>query len=146
MRNEEQTQEHDATARHLKQADRFGASVSFLCAIHCALLPLLIAVIPALGVNIGGLADIDQALVIFVTCFGLLMLAIGYRRHRAYRAWALLIPGLILVWLGAFSFLHEHGIMHAIIMTIGGLLIAAAHIMNLRLNHRLDQHRRGAAC
>src|SRR6478672_8405035 len=30
-------------------ADRFGATASFLCAIHCALLPFVIAVLPALG-------------------------------------------------------------------------------------------------
>jgi hypothetical protein len=36
-------------------ADRFGATASFLCAIHCAALPLVIAALPALG--LGFLAD-----------------------------------------------------------------------------------------
>ena len=30
--------------------DRIGASGSLLCAIHCALLPLLIALLPSLGI------------------------------------------------------------------------------------------------
>ena len=50
-------------------------------------------------------------------------------------AWMLLIPGLVLVWVGAFSPLHTHSITHAVVMTAGGLLLAAAHMINLRLTH-----------
>ncbi len=119
----------------LRSADRLGFTASFLCAIHCALLPLALALLPALGLQMGGWIDLDQAFVVFATVLGLCTLAVGYRRHRAFHAWALLLPGLALVWAGAFTPLHDHSALHALVMTIGGLLLAAAHLLNLRLTH-----------
>ena len=124
-----------ASSCNLKQADRLGFAASFLCALHCALLPLALAVLPTLGLSIGGQVDLDQAFTVFATLLGVTTLAIGFRRHRAFRAWALLVPGLVLVWLGAFTVLHTHGLAHAAIMTVGGLMIAGAHLLNLRLSH-----------
>jgi len=123
---------HDST---LQRADRVGLAASFLCAVHCALLPVLLALLPAFGLNMGGWIDIDQAFVIFATLLGATTLTLGWRRHRAFRAWALLLPGLVLVWAGAFTHLHDHTITHAVVMTIGGLLLAGAHLLNLRLTH-----------
>lgn len=119
----------------LCRADRVGFAASFLCAVHCALMPLLLAVLPALGLNLGGWIDIDQAFVVFATLLGATTLSLGWRRHRAFHAWALLLPGLGLVWAGAFTHLHDHGVLHAVVMTIGGLLLAGAHLVNLRLTH-----------
>lgn len=119
----------------LRQADRLGFAASFVCAVHCALLPVALALLPALGLNFGGWIDFDQAFVVFATLLGLTTMSLGYRRHRAFRAWALLLPGLALVWLGAFSPLHDHTLGHAAIMVAGGLLLAGAHLLNLRLSH-----------
>lgn len=119
----------------LRRADRFGFAASFLCAIHCALLPILIALLPAFGLNVSGWIDLDQAFVIFATLLAGTTLTLGYRRHRAFRAWALLLPALALVWLATFSPLHHHDLTHAVLMTIGGLMLAAAHFVNLRLTH-----------
>jgi len=119
----------------LHNADRVGFAASFLCAVHCALLPLVLALLPAFGLKFGGWIDIDQAFVVFATLLGASTLTLGYRRHRVFRAWFWLLPGLGLVWLGAFTPLHDHGISHAVVMTIGGLLLAAAHFINLRLTH-----------
>ena len=123
------------THSSLRKADRLGLAASVLCAVHSALLPLAVALLPALGLNVGGWIDFDQAFVVFATVLGVTTLTVGYRRHRAFRAWALLLPGLALVWGGAFTRLHDHGLAHAAIMVAGGLLLAAAHLVNLRLSH-----------
>lgn len=125
---------HSPTLSLLK-ADRVGFAASFLCAIHCALWPLLLALAPAFGLELGGWIDLDQAFVVFATLLGVSTLALGWRRHRGFHAWMLLVPGLALVWVGAFSRLHTHSLNHAVVMTIGGLLLAAAHLVNLRLTH-----------
>lgn len=119
----------------LHKADRVGFAASFLCAIHCALWPWLLALAPAFGLELGGWIDLDQAFVVFATLLGVSTLTLGWRRHRAFHAWALLAPGLVLVWLGAFSPLHNHSMTHAIVMTVGGLLLSLAHLVNLRLTH-----------
>jgi len=119
----------------LHTADRVGFAGSFLCAVHCAVLPLVLALLPAFGLELGGWIDIDQAFVVFATLLGATTLTLGYRRHRVFRAWLWLLPGLGLVWLGAFTRLHNHSLTHALVMTSGGLLLAAAHLINLRLSH-----------
>lgn len=119
----------------LHKADRVGFAASFLCALHCALWPWLLALAPAFGLELGGWIDLDQAFVVFATLLGVSTLTLGWRRHRGFHAWALLVPGLVLVWVGAFSPLHNHSMSHAVVMTIGGLLLALAHLVNLRLTH-----------
>lgn len=127
----------------LTRADRVGFAASLLCAVHCALLPLALAVLPALGLGVGGWVDVDQAFVVFATLLGLSTLSLGVRRHRAFRAWALLLPGLALVWAGAFTALHDHSLLHALVMTAGGLLLAGAHLWNLRLTHAASLRAQG---
>lgn len=123
------------TESALRRADRVGFAASALCAVHCALLPLALALLPAFGLNLGGWIDFDQAFVVFATLLGATTLTLGYRRHRTFRAWALLLPGLLLVWAASFTALHDHSLAHAVVMVVGGTLLAAAHLVNLRLTH-----------
>ena len=125
-------------AHHHRHAllDRIGATGSLLCAIHCALLPLLIALLPSLGVSAWLAPGFEVGFVLFATLFGLAVLVWSYRRHRAMRALALLVPGLLVLWVGVlYPPLHESIIPHAVAMTFGGTLVGLAHIANLKLNH-----------
>lgn len=127
-----------AQAQRLQHTgDRIGMWASLVCAVHCALLPLVLALLPMLGLGALDLVDIDQAFVVFATVLGVTTLALGYRRHRAFGAWALLLPGLALVWANSFTALHDHSVWHAVMMVGGGLMIAAAHFLNFRLSHRV---------
>lgn len=116
--------------------DRLGATGSLLCAIHCALLPLLIAVLPTLGIAAWLDDGFERGFVAFATLLGLFTLIWGYRRHRAVRALWLLLPGLAALWLGiGYAPLHHSVAAHAVAMTLGGTLVGLAHLANLRLNH-----------
>ena len=126
----------ESSATLATTGDRVGMVGSMLCAVHCALLPFVIAALPALGIGALPWVDIDQAFTVFATFLGVTTLSWGYRRHRAFRAWLMLIPGLALVWLGSFTSLHDHSTAHMVVMVVGGLAIAAAHFVNLRLSHR----------
>ena len=116
--------------------DRIGATGSLVCALHCALLPLVIAALPSLGVA-DWLGDgFERVFVVFATLLGLFSVVWGYRRHRAVRALGLLLPGLAALWLGMlYDPLHHALLPHAIAMTFGGTLVGLAHLSNLRLNH-----------
>ena len=49
--------------------------------------------------------------------------------------WLLVAPGLALVWGGLLvRHAHDGGAVHASVMAAGGLLIGAAHLVNLRLS------------
>ena len=116
--------------------DRLGATGALLCAIHCALLPILIALLPSLGLSAAVAPSFEVGFVLFATLFGLAVLAWSYRRHRTLHALALLVPGLAVLWFGVlYPPLHESLVPHAVAMTFGGTLVALAHLANLRLNH-----------
>ena len=116
--------------------DSFGSLSAFVCALHCALLPFVLALLPALGLGVLATAGFEYGYVAFATVLALSSLWLGYRRHRVYRALAFLVPGLLAVWGGILvPELHENAIVHAITMTFGGTLIAVAHLINLRLTH-----------
>jgi hypothetical protein len=116
--------------------DRLGATGSLVCAVHCAVLPLLIALLPSLGIAVWLGEDFELGFVSFATLLGVFTLVWGYRRHRVVRALGLLIPGLVALWAGVlFAPLHHALVPHAITMTLGGTLVGLAHLANLRLNH-----------
>lgn len=119
--------------------DRLAAAGSLLCAIHCALLPLVIAMLPALGIAAWLGDGFEQGFVVFATLVGVFSIAWGYRRHGAVRALGLLLPGLVVLWLGIlYAPLHHALIPHALTMTLGGTLVGLAHLANLRLVHVHD--------
>ena len=124
--------------------DRFGAAGSLLCAVHCAVLPLALALVPSLGLAFLMRDGVELAVVVFVTGLGLSSLWMGYRRHHVLRALLLLGLGLGALWAGlAYPPLHHSRVPHAVVMTLGGVLVALAHLLNLRLNHR---HAHGPHC
>ncbi|NDK39311.1 MerC domain-containing protein [Pseudoxanthomonas gei] len=124
--------------------DRFGATGSVICAVHCALTPLLLAAIPSLGLSAWLGDGFERGFVLFVTVLGLFSLLWGYRRHRTFRALTLLLIGLAILWAGiSVSPLHHQVVVHAVVMTLGGALVGLAHIVNLRLNH---WHMHDASC
>jgi len=116
--------------------DRFAATGSLICAVHCAITPLLLALIPSLGLSIWLGDGFEYGFVMFVTVLGLVSLLWGYRRHRTFRALLMLLAGLAALWAGVLYVpLHESTVPHAVVMTLGGTLVAIAHVINLRLNH-----------
>ena len=125
----------DPATTMLSRGDRVGMIGSLLCAVHCALLPLVLALVPTLSLGAFALVDIDQAFTVFATLLGVTTLSFGFRRHRAFHAWVFLIPGLALVWLASFSPLHDHSVWHVLMMVAGGASMATAHFVNLRLTH-----------
>lgn len=121
--------------------DHAGALAATLCALHCALLPFLLAFIPGLGIGLFGSSLFESGFTVLASVVGVASLAWGWRNHRRLDAWQRLIPGLGLLWVGAFlPWAHDHAFIHALTMAAGGGLIAAAHWRNLQLtrNHRND--------
>lgn len=119
-------------------ADRFGATASFLCAIHCALLPFVIAVLPALGLAFLADHSIERGFVVFACALASVMLLLGYRRHRRLNALFLLLPAMALLLAGVIVDFDSAAVTHAWLVSTGGSLLALAHLVNLRLSHIHD--------
>lgn len=125
----------DATTL-VQMADRVGATASFLCALHCAALPFVLALLPALGLSFLADHTFERWFIAFATVLALTMLVRGYRRHGGPQALFLLAPGLVLLWLGGYV-VHLETIpwLHAVLVSLGGSSVAFAHIINLRLSN-----------
>ena len=116
--------------------DRVGATASMLCAVHCALLPFVLALLPLIGLEFLAGHTFER---VFVTCAALLAcvsLLTAYRRHRHPHALFLMVPGIALLLVGIAVNLDLHILVHTTCVVTGGVLVASAHVVNLVLAHR----------
>ncbi len=129
--------------------DGLGAGVSFACAIHCAALPLVFGLLPGVQLMLRswdsqwhGLAqwllwshEAERLVVSTVMVFAAIVLTRGFLRHRQRLP---LIVALIAggsMGVGAFGHWHSEDLLHVVLQVIGGLGMAAAHILNFRRLH-----------
>ena len=124
-------------------ADRFGATASFLCAVHCAALPLIIAALPALGLSFLANHRFERGFIAFASVLATTTFIVGFRRHRRFRAFWFLVPGLLFLAAGVIVDFDQSALTHAVLVSIGGTLVAVSHLTNLRLAHR---HVHDATC
>ncbi len=110
--------------------DTTGACLSFACAIHCLSMPLLIAVLPLIG--LGFFATERAELVLISGAIGLAIgsLAWGVRHHRSWRALLVLIVALAFI---ATARTAVEGTFEMVFYSIGGVLLASAHLVNRHL-------------
>lgn len=112
--------------------DFLGFSASFLCAIHCALLPVLLTFSAMSGLEFLEDPYIEYGMIGLSAVLASISLITSYRKNHGNA-----LP-LIVVTVG-FSFIvlsrfgGESEVFEAVLMTIGGLSIATAHVLNWRL-------------
>lgn len=119
-------------SRWWQMADRIGATASFLCAIHCALLPFVLALLPFLGLEFLADQRFERGFVLFACALALIALIRGFRRHQQPLPLLLAAPGLALLLLGVTYAESYSVVLHSVLVTCGGLLLASAHFVNLR--------------
>src|SRR5260221_14716648 len=83
--------------------DWTGAATSGLCALHCALLPVVAAVLPMVGLGLLVEERTEVALIGASAALGTISLSLGFRRHRSGRALIVLAIGLGMLALGRFA-------------------------------------------
>lgn len=119
---------------------RIGFWASALCAVHCALTGILVALAPLLVPHWLHDVRVEGALLSVTVVFGGYSAIVGYRRHR--RSWPafLLLAGLAGVSLGAL--LAHQGARHEVsppgigLSLAGGVLLVSFYIVNARLATR----------
>lgn len=110
--------------------DNTGACLSFACAIHCMAMPLLITILPLIG--LGFLANERAELFLIIGAIGLAIGSLGWgvRHHRSWRALLILIVALAFI---ATSRTAVEGTFEVVFYSIGGILLASAHLVNRHL-------------
>ena len=125
-----------APRRFATLVDRVGAAASLLCAVHCALLPFVLALLPLIGLEFLAGHVFERVFVACAATLACLSLLVAYRRHRKPQALYLMVPGIVLLVLGISIDLDVHVTMHTASVVTGGVLVACAHVTNLVLAHR----------
>lgn len=117
--------------------DRTAVGASFLCLIHCAGLPLLLAALPALSQAVAIPERFHPWMLAFAIPTSAIALVAALRRHGRGETLVLGSIGLALMT-GALAFAETPT---ETAMTIAGsLCLASAHIVNLRRRHWPHRH------
>lgn len=117
-----------------QSADRTAIGLSLVCAIHCLLLPVAVAVLPS--ATLIGLEDelFHRLLLIVVLPVSAFALISGLRKHRNRTVLIVGVTGLMVLIVGA-AFGHdlfgETG--ERIVTLVGSALVALGHFRNFQL-------------
>lgn len=108
--------------------DALGIAASIACAIHCAVLPLLLTSLPILGVNIINNIVFEIFMIVLAMGVGLYSLNHGFKRHHHQK-----LP--MVIFIGGMIFLLLKQVLHAYqlwLLIPGVSMIIAAHYLNYR--------------
>ncbi len=112
--------------------DNVGMTASVLCAIHCAVVPFLITSLPLLGLGFLANPWVEWSMILFAVIIGFYAIGSSYAKvHKRVLPIILLIMGFAIIIAGH---LFVHSWREAIIVPVGGLIIATAHFFNYRYN------------
>ena len=112
--------------------DTFGIASSSLCALHCLLVPFIIAALPLMAGRIAESDYTHQFLALFVVAFALLAIIPGYIKHRNKLVLLAAGLGLSLVLFATYDKAASTQ-MELLLMTMGNLLMLSTHYINRRL-------------
>lgn len=116
--------------------DALGIATSVACAIHCAVLPIVVTSLPVFGVNIIHNTIFEWAMIALAFFVGIYSLIHGFKKHHRS------VNPILLFSIG-FSFLLLKQLFHDIefwFLTIAVITIVTAHYYNYRLCHLSKCH------
>ncbi len=112
--------------------DALGIATSVACAIHCALLPVLLSSLPIFGINIIHNAFFEWSMIALAFVVGVYSLWHGYNtHHHSFVPIIIFSVGFIFLLLKQIFSQWEY-----LFLAIAVLLIISAHFYNYRLCHK----------
>ncbi|MGB5005533.1 MAG: MerC domain-containing protein [Ferruginibacter sp.] len=112
--------------------DALGIGTSIICAIHCALLPVLMSTLPIFGINIIHNVFFEWGMIALAFAVGSYSLFHGFvKHHRSVVPVLIFSVGFIFLVLKQFFVQYE-----ILLLVIAVICIISAHFYNYRLCHR----------
>lgn len=110
--------------------DNIGITASTICAVHCAVVPLVFTSLPLLGLGFLANAWVEWGMILFALAIGVYSIGMSYRRtHHRILPLLMLVAGFAMIMAGH---IFITGLLEAVVVPIGGLLIALAHFVNYK--------------
>ena len=116
--------------------DALGVAASIACAIHCAILPLIVSSLPILGINIIHNRAFEFGMIGLALCVGSYSLVHGYRKHHGRFAPFMLFSVGMSILLAKQQW-HQYELWF---LPFAVIFIVAAHSLNFRLC-RVKEHK-----
>jgi hypothetical protein len=110
--------------------DALGIGASLACAIHCAVLPLVVTSLPLLGINIINNNAFEYFMIVLAFAIGSYVLWHGYRKHHL-RIFPILSFTAGILLLLAKQHWHQYELF---ILPFAVIFIVSAHVINFRLS------------
>ena len=110
--------------------DNVGACVSFTCAIHCMATPLLITVLPLVGLGFFLSESVELMIVIVAVGLAVGSLTWGYRHHRKWQIFLTLGGAFLCIFIARFQVPEQY---ESVFMASGGVLLMVGHLLNRHL-------------
>ena len=121
--------------------DAFGIAASVACAIHCAVLPLILSSLPLFGINIIENQGFEFLMIALAFLVGVYSLYHGRKKHHhSYYPMVLFAAGISLLFIK--SMLHSHSLM---LLLPAVSLVVIAHYLNYKLC-RVHNHAHADDC
>ena len=112
--------------------DALGIGTSVACAIHCAVLPILVTTLPVFGINIIHNLFFEWGMITLAFVVGSYSLFHGFvKHHRSFTPILIFSAGFICLVLKQFLVEAQYTL-----LIFAVLLIISAHYYNYRLCHR----------
>jgi hypothetical protein len=121
--------------------DALGIATSVACAVHCAILPLILSSLPVLGMNVIDNEGFEYFMIALAFVIGFYSLWHGYRRHH-HSYTPLIIFGIGIAFLIAKQIWHEQQYW---LLTLAIVAIIWAHLRNYR-GCRVHNHAHSEDC
>lgn len=116
--------------------DKIGITATSLCALHCILLPILLPLLPLVGLSFLADHTWEHIFLLITATLGTVALLSGFKRyHKRLYPLYLLYIGVALYWVK-----HDFSSDLEPFFIIGGAsLIIAAHFINIKLCNNCKQ-------
>jgi len=110
--------------------DKIGITATTLCALHCILLPILLPILPLMGLSFLADHSWEHIFLLLTAALGTVALFSGFKNyHKQLYPFYLLYLGVALYWIK-----HDFSEDVEVYFIIGGAsLIVAAHFINIKL-------------
>jgi len=119
--------------------DTAAVILSGICMLHCLALPVVLTIFPILNIALLDEQTFHLVMLVFILPVSLVALTIGCRQHKDRLT---IILGTIGLGVLMFTALFGHDLFgltgERIVTSIGGLILASAHIQNYRCCRRDD--------
>lgn len=121
--------------------DWLGIGASVVCAIHCALLPLLLTSLPLFGINIIHHPGFEFIMIALALLIGSYSMYHGYKKHHhRLRPWLLFLLGGLCLMLKQLFPIYQ---LFFLVPAVG--LIIYSHLLNVQ-SCRAHQHAHSDDC